>query len=115
MVYDLKQGPEAVMREIAKQWGAYMGLIAVFVTATASTTYTLNSRMAALERRIELLDGKIEALDQKFDRKFDELDQKFDRKFDELDKKLDQLLLALASRGVVLPAKMDGKQSEAKR
>ena len=92
------------MREIAKQWGAYMGLIAVFVTATASTTYTLNSRMAALERRIELLDGKIEALDQKFD-----------RKFDELDKKLDQLLLALASRGVVLPAKMDGKQSEAKR
>ena len=87
MVYYLKQGPEAVMREIAKQWGAYMGLIAVFVTATASTTYTLNSRMAALERRIELLDGKIEALDQKFDRKFDELDQKFDRKFDELDQK----------------------------
>ncbi len=92
------------MREIVKQWGAYAGLIAVFVTATASTTYTLNSRMAALERRVERVEDKI-----------DELDKKLDRKFDELDKKLDQLLLALASRGVVLPAKMDGKQAEAKR
>ena len=104
MVYYLKQGPEAVMREIAKQWGAYMGLIAVFVTATASTTYTLNSRMDALDRRMERVEDKIDALGQKFD-----------RKFDDLDKKLDQLLLALASRGVVLPAKMDGKQSAAKR
>ncbi len=99
------------MREIAKQWGAYVGLIAVFVTATASTTYTLNSRMDSLDSRMAALERRVERVEDKID----ELDKKLDRNFDELDKKLDQLLLALASRGVVLPAKMDGKQAEAKR
>ena len=73
-----------------KQWAAYVGLIAFFLAAIASTTYTLNGRMNALDRRMERLEDQVGALDRKFE----------------------QLLVALAGRGVVTPATIGSKHSK---
>ena len=83
------------MRAATQQWIMFIGLISVVLGAMGSMTYTLNARIDALEAR---LDKKIDALDEKFD---------------ELDEKFDQLLIALAGRGVILPAKPVGKHSGA--
>lgn len=84
------------MNDKVGAWLPYAGLLvalaapAAYVTAVFST---LNSRIDDLGQRMGRLETKVDAIDQK----------------------LDRLLLALASRGVVLPAKMDSKQSEAER
>ena len=77
------------MQETTKTTVSYVGLVAVFVTATGYMTFTLNGRMDSLERRMDRIEAKIDSLDQKFDK----------------------LLIALAGRGVVLPAKPDRMDS----
>lgn len=95
------------MNEKTGEWMFYAGLLVALAAPAAYMTVafsTMNSRINDLGERMGRLETKVDAMDKKFDRKLDELDQKLDR-----------LLLALAGRGVVLPAKMDGKQSGAKR
>lgn len=77
-------------------WLPYAGLLVALAAPAADMTAAfsrLNSRTGDLGQRMGRLETKVDATHQK----------------------LDRLLLALASRGVVLPAKIDGKQSEAER
>ena len=82
------------MPETVKTWAFYVGLVSVFVVSNGSMTLTLNERMNALEHRMDRLEDRIEARMDRLETKIDTVDAKFD-----------QLLIALAGRGVILPAK----------
>lgn len=87
-----------VMPETVKTWAFYVGLVSVFVVSNGSMTLTLNERMNALEHRMDRLEDRIEARMDRLETKIDTVDAKFD-----------QLLIALAGRGVILPAKPERK------
>ena len=72
-----------MVRETSKAMACFVGLFAVFVASTGYMTPTLSGRMDSLERQMDRIEAKIDTLDEKFDK----------------------LLIALAGRGVVLPAK----------
>lgn len=90
----------AAIRETAKQWAPYVALISAFVISNGYMTATVNGRLSALESRVSYLE---ERLDTRIDR--------LESKMDALDNKFDQLLIALAGRGDVVPAKPEGKHS----
>ncbi len=89
-------GRGAIVQETTKTTVSYVGLLAVFVTATGYMTFTLNGRMDSLDRRMDSLERRMDRIEAKID----SLDQKFDK-----------LLIALAGRGLVLPAKPDRMDS----
>lgn len=76
----------------------------------------LEIRMAHLEgayeqisERLNGIDGRLTALDQKIDSRFDRIDQKFDLRFEVLDRKVDIvggrfIVAILGSNAVVLAA-----------
>ena len=70
-----------------KEWAPYITLVAAFVVSTGYMTLTLNGRMTSIENRMDRIEDKIDRLDAKFD----------------------QLLIALAGRGITLPAKQPAK------
>ena len=84
------------MRKTVKTLALYVGLVSVFVVSTGSMTLTLNKRMDSLDSRMDRLEGRMDRIEAKIDT---------------LDEKFDQLLIALAGRGFVLPAKPEGKHS----
>ncbi len=90
-----------VMPETVKTWAFYVGLVFVFVVSNGSMTLTLNERMNALEHRMDRLEDRIEARMDRIEARMDRLETKIDT----VDAKFDQLLIALAGRGVILPAK----------
>ena len=97
-----ERGP--TVQETTKTTVSYVGLLAVFVTATGYMTFTLSGRMVSLESRMSSLERRMDRIDTKMDH----IDARMDRieaKIDTLDEKFDKLLIALAGRGVVLPAK----------
>ena len=85
------------MQETTKTMVSYVGLVAVFVAATGYMTFTLDGRMNSLESRMNSLERRMDRIDTRMDR--------IEAKIDTLDEKFDKLLIALAGRGVVLPAK----------
>ena len=70
-----------------------VSLVATFVVATGYMVFTLNGRMDSLERRMDRIEAKIDTLDEKFDK----------------------LLIALAGRGFILPAKPDRMDPEERK
>ena len=84
----------AERRNEVPQWVPFIGLVAMFIASTGYMTSTLNKRIDDVDRhlsgRMDRMEAKIDALDEKIDA----LDEKFDR-----------LLIALAGRGIGVPAK----------
>lgn len=95
------------MRETAKQWAPYVALISAFVISNGYMTAAINGRLSALESRVAYMEERLDTRIDRLESKMDALESKMDA----LDKKFDQLLIALAGRGVVLPAKHEGKHS----
>ena len=81
-----------MVRETSKAMACFVGLFAVFVASTGYMTPTLSGRMDSLERPMESLERRMDRIEAKIET---------------LDEKFDKLLIALAGRGVVLPAKPD--------
>ena len=77
----------AERRKEVPQWVPFIGLAAMFIASTGYMTSTLNKRIDDVDRhlsgRMDRMEAKIDALDEKFDR----------------------LLIALAGRGIGVPAK----------
>ena len=77
----------AERRKEVPQWVPFIGLAAMFIASTGYMTSTLNKRIDDVDRhlsgRMDRMESKIDALDEKFDR----------------------LLIALAGRGIGVPAK----------
>ena len=92
------------MKAETQQWTMFVGLISVMIAAMGFMTYTLNARMGSLEVRMNNIETRIVGLDTMVDQKFEALNEK-----------LNQLLIALAGRGVNLPAKPEGKHSRAEQ
>ena len=85
--------------------GIVIALGAVFAVPTGVMTTVLNDRMAGIDQRMASLEVRLDARIDRVEDKIDRLDAKFDAKFDQLNAKLDKVLLALTSRGIILPAK----------
>ena len=77
-----------------------VSLVATFVVATGYMTFTLNGRMDSLERRMDRIEARMDRIEAKIDT---------------LDEKFDKLLIALAGRGFVLPAKPDRMDPEERK
>ena len=77
----------AERRKEVPQWVPFIGLAAMFIASTGYMTSTLKKRIDDVDRhlsgRMDRMEAKIDALDEKFDR----------------------LLIALAGRGIGVPAK----------
>ena len=77
----------AERRKEVPQWVPFIGLAAMFIASTGYMTSTLNKRIDDVDRhlggRMDRMEAKIDALDEKFDR----------------------LLIALGGRGIGVPAK----------
>ena len=80
-----------------------VSLVAAFLVATGYMTITLNGRMGSLESRMDSLERRMDRIEARMDR--------IEAKIDTLDQKFDKLLIALAGRGVVVPAKPDRMDS----
>ncbi len=102
---------EQAMRETVKAWASYVGLVSVFVVSNGSMTLTLTERMNALEHRMDRLAERIEARMDRVEAKMDRIETKIDT----VDEKFDQLLIALAGRGVIRPAKPERKDLGAEK
>ena len=91
----------AERRKEVPQWVPFIGLAAMFIASTGYMTSTLNKRIDDVDRhlsgRMDRMEAKIDALDEKIDA--------LDEKIDALDEKFDRLLIALAGRGIGVPAK----------
>ncbi len=87
------------MQETTKTTVSYVGLLAVFVTATGYMTFTLSGRMVSLESRMSSLERRMDRIDTKMDH----IDARMDRieaKIDTLDEKIRQAVDRLGgSRG----------------
>ena len=84
-----------------------VSLVATFVVATGYMTFTLNGRMDSLERRMDRIEARMDRIEARMDR--------IEAKIDTLDEKFDKLLIALAGRGFVLPAKPDRMDPEERK
>lgn len=77
-------------RRSFSDWAPLIALTAAFIASGWYQTSTINKRIDDLSSRVDRLESRIDRLDNKIDA---------------LDAKFDKLLIALAGRGVTVPAK----------